>query len=68
MADGRHGDHTISQILSVQGIRRFGNGTKVSETDEIRGVREIVVKISLRKMATQYSTCTSKVTKEIRWR
>lgn len=42
MADGRHGDHTTSQILSVHGIRRFGNGTKVSEIDEIRSVRESV--------------------------
>ncbi len=42
MADGRHGDHTTSQILSVHGIRRFGNGTKASEIDEIRSVRESV--------------------------
>lgn len=42
MSDGRHGDHTTSQILSVHGIRRFGNGTKVSEIDEIRSVRETV--------------------------
>ena len=42
MADGRHGDHTTSQILSVHGIRRFGNGTKASEINEIRSVRESV--------------------------
>lgn len=40
MPDGTHGDHTMSQILSIHAIRRFGNGTQVSQIDDLRDVRE----------------------------